>query len=327
MRSPSFTELQPKKKGVFVNPALTEPFGLTLLEALACGLPVVATSDGGPKDIMSNCAGGLLVDPSNTKAIAAAIKKIIVDNDRWNRYSKNGILNTRKFYTWESHSDLYSIKVKHMYDQWEKSFVDTRAHQYPIGERLTTLSHFLVTDIDNTLLGGGKKGLRTLLELLEKHKDYVGFAVATGRTFESAVDILTANGIDMPDVIISDVGTRISYGDQFIHDNGWETHISKNWRPELIKTRLKEIPFIRMQEDEVQTRYKVSYFMEPEKDRLNKVHHVLTRNRFKYTLIYSQDRHLDVLPYRASKGKAIRYLSLQVGDPPQQYCGVRRLRQ
>src|SRR5690606_16023806 len=38
--------------GVFVNPALTEPFGLTLLEASASGLPVVATDDGGPREIL-----------------------------------------------------------------------------------------------------------------------------------------------------------------------------------------------------------------------------------------------------------------------------------
>ena len=34
------------RKGLFVNPALTEPFGLTLLESAACGLPTVATDDG-----------------------------------------------------------------------------------------------------------------------------------------------------------------------------------------------------------------------------------------------------------------------------------------
>ena len=35
------------RRGLFVNPALTEPFGLTLIEAAGCGLPVVATNDGG----------------------------------------------------------------------------------------------------------------------------------------------------------------------------------------------------------------------------------------------------------------------------------------
>ena len=45
-------------RGLFVNPALTEPFGLTLLEAAACGLPMVATDDGGPRDILARCDNG-----------------------------------------------------------------------------------------------------------------------------------------------------------------------------------------------------------------------------------------------------------------------------
>ena len=44
-----------RTRGVFVNPALTEPFGLTLIEAAAIGLPIVATEDGGPRDIIANC--------------------------------------------------------------------------------------------------------------------------------------------------------------------------------------------------------------------------------------------------------------------------------
>ncbi len=59
--------------GVFVNPALTEPFGLTLLEAAATGLPLVATENGGPVDIIGNCGNGLLVDPLDRQAIAAAL--------------------------------------------------------------------------------------------------------------------------------------------------------------------------------------------------------------------------------------------------------------
>ena len=49
--------------------------------------------------------------------------------------------------------------------------------------------------------------------------------------------------------------------------------------------------------------------MRPAKDRLALIHERLLRNQCRYNMIYSQDRYLDILPYRASKGKAIRYLS------------------
>ena len=70
-------------RGIFVNPALTEPFGLTLLEAAATGLPLVATNDGGPQDIIGTCNNGLLVDALDHKAIGAAIRDALSDSARW----------------------------------------------------------------------------------------------------------------------------------------------------------------------------------------------------------------------------------------------------
>jgi sucrose-phosphate synthase len=49
--------------------------------------------------------------------------------------------------------------------------------------------------------------------------------------------------------------------------------------------------------------------MKPGKDRLAMIHDRLLRNKCRYSLIYSHNKYLDILPYRASKGKAIRYLS------------------
>ena len=46
--------------------ALQEPFGLTLIEAAAHGAPIVATSNGGPVDIVNTLGNGVLVDPSDT---------------------------------------------------------------------------------------------------------------------------------------------------------------------------------------------------------------------------------------------------------------------
>ena len=65
--------------GVFVNPAWHEPFGLTLIEAAAAGLPVVATRHGGPVEIVAAIGHGLLVDPQDHAAIGAACLQIVSD--------------------------------------------------------------------------------------------------------------------------------------------------------------------------------------------------------------------------------------------------------
>jgi len=59
---------------VVCQPSLVEPFGQALLEAMACGRPVVATSVGGPPEFVPEGAG-VLVDPTDTAAIAAALRE------------------------------------------------------------------------------------------------------------------------------------------------------------------------------------------------------------------------------------------------------------
>ena len=76
---PELYKLAAQTRGLFVNPALTEPFGLTLLEAAATGLPLVATNDGGPQDIIGTCNNGLLVDALDSRAIGEAIRDALSD--------------------------------------------------------------------------------------------------------------------------------------------------------------------------------------------------------------------------------------------------------
>lgn len=104
---PVYMALAKLTRGVFVNPALTEPFGLTILEAGAAGLPVVATNDGGPKEIISKCLHGYLLDPQNTKDMAEKIKKIITCNDVWLKLSKAGMAGVKEHYSWKSHVNTY----------------------------------------------------------------------------------------------------------------------------------------------------------------------------------------------------------------------------
>ncbi len=104
---PDLYRLVAHSRGVFINPALTEPFGLTLLEAGATGLPIVATHDGGPRDIIANCDNGLLVDPLDDDAIERALLRVLTETDSWQAWSQGGIEGTRKHYAWGNHAKRY----------------------------------------------------------------------------------------------------------------------------------------------------------------------------------------------------------------------------
>lgn len=93
-------------QGVFINPALVEPFGLTLIEAAAYGLPVVATQNGGPVDIIKALHNGLLVDPHDAAGITSALLGLVADKARWAECRRNGLRNIHRF-SWPHHCRLY----------------------------------------------------------------------------------------------------------------------------------------------------------------------------------------------------------------------------
>ena len=304
---PELYRLAAQKQGVFVNPAFKENFGLTLIEAAATGIPVVATNTGGPHDIVENCQNGILVDVNNPHEITNAIKKIVVDQELWKTYSQNGVTGVREHYTWEAHTQKYLEQLRQLTEEPQTSKTDFTQPK-AIGKKFTHVQKFFLTDIDDTLIGDDE-ALARLLAFLKEHHEQVGFGVVTGRPLASVQDVLAEYNVRMPDMIISSVGTEIYYGADLFPDKGWASHISSRWYPEKIKTILDTLPFLHLQEEEAQRQFKISYFMEPGEEQLSKIHQVLTEQRLRYTLIYSRDMFLDILPYRASKGKAIRYLS------------------
>lgn len=62
---------------IFAHPSLWEPFGISILEAMYMGLPVVSTAVGGVPDYIDSGRNGLLVPPADSRALAAAIKKLV----------------------------------------------------------------------------------------------------------------------------------------------------------------------------------------------------------------------------------------------------------
>ncbi len=109
---PSFYRWAASREGIFVNPALTEPFGLTLLEASSCGLPIIATDDGGPKEIHLKCENGLLVDVTDTNQLRIALEKGISNSSQWRLWSRNGIEGVHRHFSWNTHVRNYLSILK-----------------------------------------------------------------------------------------------------------------------------------------------------------------------------------------------------------------------
>ena len=71
-----------RRMDIFVLPSLYEGFGIVILEAMAMGIPIVATNVDGIKEVVINGESGLLIPPKNPEAIAIAVKHLI-DNPQF----------------------------------------------------------------------------------------------------------------------------------------------------------------------------------------------------------------------------------------------------
>jgi sucrose-phosphate synthase len=309
---PELYRMAAKSGGVFVNASLSETFGLTLIEAAASGVPVVTTDNGGPRDIIANCKNGLAVSVSDPKNISLAINKILDNKTLWNEYSDNGIRNVRRFYSWQTHTKTYLNEVNKIIMS-QPLINDTFAQT---GRKLLDMEKLIVTDIDYTLIGDDESLVdfsKTLTEMPKK----IGFGVATGRVIESAVEAIKTNNIPMPDLFITSVGSEIyyNYKDELIYSTGWDAHISHLWQKDKIIELLSKFDFLEFQEKANQRKFKISYYTEDCSKNIDKVRELLIKNKIKFSLIFSHGQYLDILPYRASKGKAIRYLAYRWNIP------------
>jgi glycosyltransferase involved in cell wall biosynthesis len=75
---------------LFVLPSLSEGLSIALLEALALGMPVVATNTGGTPEVVADGQTGLLVAPRNPQALADAIVALLNDSERARQLGANG---------------------------------------------------------------------------------------------------------------------------------------------------------------------------------------------------------------------------------------------
>jgi sucrose-phosphate synthase len=307
---PVFYRLGAASRGVFINPALTEPFGLTLIEAAASGLPIVATEDGGPQDIVSHCRNGILIDPLDKSAMTKALLKVLSDAGRWRTLAKNGLAGVKAHYSWQAHAERYLEEIRPLVQE-------IRPPLPPPAPRRPMLYHdrAIFTDLDQNLLGD-PDSLADFVRVVRENRKCATFGIATGRRLDSALAVMKRYGIPQPDVLITCLGTEIHYAPQLTADKAWTQHIDHLWYPRRVRSVLADVPGLTLQQKSEQSRFKVSYFIDTEQaPAIEEISSLLHKADLSVNLVQSFGSFLDVVPVRASKGLALRYFAHLWGIP------------
>ncbi len=307
---PLLYRLTALSKGVFINPALTEPFGLTLIEAAACGVPIIATEDGGPIDIIGNCHNGHLIDPLDREAMADILLKTLTDPDGWKEFCDNGIRGVRRHYAWQAHAEKYLDIIRPLVEQTEP------LHRMTLQRRPGLYrNQAIFTDLDQNLMGD-REALAEFLELIRQHQKKITFGIATGRRLDTALSALRQYKIPQPDVLISSLGTEIHYAPNLTKDMVWAKHINHLWNPRAVRAILDELPGLKLQEKVCQGQFKISYYIDPTvAPDMHDIRHMLQQQDQAVNTIFAFGQYLDVVPVRASKGLALRWCAEQLSIP------------
>ncbi|MCP3736145.1 glycosyltransferase [Sphingomonas sp. RP10(2022)] len=272
--------------GVFVNPALHEPFGLTLIEAAAAGVPVVATANGGPAEIVATLRHGMLVDPRDEGGIARACRDIVGDSRRHAALSAAGRARVGA-YCWERYAAA-SVAV----------YRDAAAPR------------LLACDIDNTLTGC-RAGAAAFAAW--RSASPLGFVVATGRGIEAARAILSRWQLPEPDAFIVDVGTRLWLADD---TGGWREcadyarTLDRDWDREAVARALAPLG-VTPQPAETAGPHKLSFFGDDAD--AARIRATLAAAGLRARVIFSHGRLIDVLAPAGGKAAAIAAYAARAG--------------
>ncbi|KAM3114826.1 sucrose synthase [Phormidesmis sp. 146-33] len=117
------------RQGIFVQPALFEAFGLTILESMITGLPTFATRFGGPLEIIQDRVNGFYINPTEQEQVAAIILEFLSKCDQnpnyWDEISEKSIDRVYSTYTWKIHTTRL-ISLAKIYGFWNYTSQENR---------------------------------------------------------------------------------------------------------------------------------------------------------------------------------------------------------
>jgi sucrose synthase len=117
------------RRGIFVQPALFEAFGLTILESMIAGLPTFATRFGGPLEIIQDRVNGFLINPTQSDEMADIMLDFLNRCDRepeyWEKISRGAIDRVYSNYTWKIHTNRL-LSLARIYGFWNHTSKENR---------------------------------------------------------------------------------------------------------------------------------------------------------------------------------------------------------
>lgn len=132
------------KKGIFVQPAHFEAFGLTILEAMVSGLPTFGPKFGGPSEIIEPGKSGFLMNTSKPQLIAESLETFLEsckkDTELWKTISENGIKRVNTYFTWALYSEKL-ITLAKLYGFWR--FSESAEGKVKLNRYTDLIYHFL----------------------------------------------------------------------------------------------------------------------------------------------------------------------------------------
>ncbi|MEG4628774.1 sucrose synthase [Microcoleus sp. AR_TQ3_B6] len=116
-------------QGIFVQPALFEAFGLTILEAMITGIPTFGTQFGGPLEIIQDGVNGFYINPTNHPETAQKLLNFLSECEQnpnyWQEISARGIDRVYSTYTWKIHTTKL-LTLARTYGFWNYSSQENR---------------------------------------------------------------------------------------------------------------------------------------------------------------------------------------------------------
>jgi glycosyltransferase involved in cell wall biosynthesis len=86
---------------LLVQPSEDDPLSMTILEAMAAGVPVVAVRSGGTPEMIVDDESGILVEPGSAEACATAIERLLIDDGARRRLSTRALARCRTDFSME----------------------------------------------------------------------------------------------------------------------------------------------------------------------------------------------------------------------------------